>query len=152
MSTSEVFSAMRRAEACRLLVEESSPRAGAGRFRIAAPNLREFLISGLRYVFPGEIGKVARGFRTAQNAPPLEAQLIRQPIEMSIVWPHPDGDTRGLSLKPLYRSAPDAALRDRRLYMWLALTDALRTGDARVRTLAAAEVSKLAMESDHGRG
>jgi hypothetical protein len=71
---------------------------------------------------------------------------------MSIVWPHPDGDTRGLSLKPLYRSAPDAALRDRRLYMWLALTDALRTGDARVRTLAAAEVSKLAMESDHGRG
>ena len=70
---------------------------------------------------------------------------------MPFVWPHADGDTRGLSIKPIFRSAPDAARRDARLFAWLALADALRTGDARVRTLAAAEVSKLIAELDHAR-
>ena len=70
---------------------------------------------------------------------------------MPLVWPHPDGDTRGLSIKPIFRSAPDAARRDPRLFAWLALADALRTGDARVRTLAAAEVGKLVAELDHAR-
>ena len=151
MSASEVFAATKRAATCHLLVERSAPATGAARFRPAVLNLREFLISGLRYVFPAEPGKAARGFRTAQDAPPLAARIVRSPGEMPLVWPHPDGDTRGLSIKPIFRSAPDASRRDARLFAWLALTDALRTGDARVRTLAAAEVGKLVAELDHAR-
>lgn len=151
MSASEVFAATRRAVLCHLLVEQSAPASGAARYRPAVSNLREFLISGIRYVFPTEPGKAARGFRTAQDAPPLAAQIVRPPGEMPLVWPHPDGDTRGLSIKPIFRSAPDAARRDPRLFAWLALADALRTGDARVRTLAAAEVGKLVVALDHAR-
>jgi hypothetical protein len=151
MSASEVFAATRRATSCHLLVEHSVSMAGAARYRPVAPNVREFLISGLRYVFSVEPGKTARGFRTGQDALPLAAQMVRPSGELPLVWPHPDGDTRGLSIKPIFRSAPDAARRDARLYAWLALSDALRTGDARVRTLAAAEVNKLITELDRAR-
>jgi len=105
MSASEVFAATKRAATCHLLIE--APGTGAARYRPVAPNLREFLISGLRYVFPAEPGKASRGFRTAQDAPPLAAQMARPPSEMPLVWPHPDGDTRGLAIKPIFRSASD---------------------------------------------
>jgi hypothetical protein len=151
MSASEVFAATKRAAACHLLVERATFTTGPARYRPAALNLREFLVSGLRYVFPAEPGKATRGFRTAQDAPPLAAQIVRLPGDLPVVWPHPDGDTRGLSIKPFFRSAPDAARRDPRLFAWLALADALRTGDARVRTLATAEIEKLVKELDHAR-
>ena len=151
MSASEVFAATRRASTCRLLIENFEPAGGVDRFRPSVPNLREFLIGGLPYVFPGEQGKAVRGFCTAQDAPPLSTQIIRPQGELPWVWPHPDGDTRGLALKPLYRSVPDAARRDAKLFEWLALADALRAGDARVRTLAAIEIGKLMTHLDHAR-
>ena len=151
MSASEVFAATKRAATCHLLVEQPSPATRAARYRPITPNLREFLISGLRYVFPAEAGRAARGFPTAQDAPPLAALMVRAPGEMPFVCPHPDGNTRGLSIKPIFRSSPEAARRDARLSAWLALVDALRIGDARVRTLAAVEVGKLVAELDHGR-
>ncbi len=53
------------------------------------------------------------------------------------VWPHASGDRRGYALTPLYRSVPDAALKDAELYELLALTDAVRDGRARERKIAA---------------
>ena len=144
ISASETFSATKRLLKCGLVVQ--TPK-----FRPIAGNLREFLTSGLRYVFPSETGKLVRGFVTGQDAAPLAAQLVRLPGEPPLVWPNPDGDVRGISLTPLYRSAPDAARRDARLYAWLALADALRVGDSRVRTLAAAEVAKLATALENAR-
>ena len=88
MSASEVFAATRRATMCRLLVESTERPSGVERFRPSAPHLREFLISGLPYVFPGEPGKAVRGFCTAQDAPPLSTQIIRPPGELPWVWPH----------------------------------------------------------------
>jgi len=49
----------------------------------------------------------------------------------SPVWPWPDGDTRGIALEPLDKTAPIAALRDPVLYEFLALVDAIRDGRAR---------------------
>lgn len=49
---------------------------------------------------------------------------------------------RGLSFSPLYRSAPEAAHRDIKLYELLALADALRGGRARERKLAAELMNK----------
>ena len=53
------------------------------------------------------------------------------------VWAHPAGSAKGPTLSPLYRTAPQAALADPALHRLLALLDALRTGRARERALAA---------------
>ena len=106
-------------------------------------------MSGLRYVFPGEPGKPVRGFRTAQDAPPLVELVVRAPTDLPLVWPHPEGDARGLSLTPLFPTVPAATRKDPKLLEWLALADALRTGDARVRSLAAAEVTKLVVALEY---
>ncbi|RYF43790.1 MAG: MarR family transcriptional regulator, partial [Comamonadaceae bacterium] len=50
---------------------------------------------------------------------------------------HPEGKAKGPTLSPLYRTAPQAALADPSLHRLLALLDALRTGRARERNLAA---------------
>jgi hypothetical protein len=56
------------------------------------------------------------------------------------VWPHPEGEVRGLEFSPLYKSAPNAARKDQKLYEWLALIDAVRGGRARERDLAIKEL------------
>jgi len=149
MSVSEVFAATKRAKVCRLIIEGSS--TGASRYRPIAINLREFLLGGLRYVFPVEPGKATRGFLTAQDAFPLSKHLGRPDSELPLVWPHPEGDTRGFSIEPIFPSAPNAARKDERLSTWLTLSDAIRVGDARVRMLAATEIGKLIENIDHVR-
>lgn len=52
------------------------------------------------------------------------------------VWPHPQGDTRGYELKPLYRSVSAAAIADPKLYGFLAVADALRNGATREKKIA----------------
>jgi hypothetical protein len=52
------------------------------------------------------------------------------------VWPDPHGTVRGETLRPLYKSIPDAARRDEKLYQALSLIDAIRAGRARERALA----------------
>jgi hypothetical protein len=46
------------------------------------------------------------------------------------------GKIRGIALQPLHDSAPEIARRDPSLAERLALVDALRLGDARIRGLA----------------
>ena len=58
------------------------------------------------------------------------------------VWAIDDGDVRGVSVAPLYKTAPIAALRDSCFYAYLALADALRDGRARERKLAEAALHK----------
>jgi hypothetical protein len=102
--------------------------------------LKEFLIHGLRYVFPPEWSGLTRGVPTSYAAPPLKPQFASG--ELVPVWPHPQGTVRGEGLAPLYKSAPNAALRDRHLYEWLALVDAVRAGRARERRLAEREIER----------
>jgi hypothetical protein len=56
------------------------------------------------------------------------------------VWPYAKGDQRGLSLRPLYKTAPAAAQRDERFYELLVLADALREGRIRERKIAETEL------------
>jgi hypothetical protein len=99
--------------------------------------LAEFLIHGVKYVFPAELGNPTRGIPTSYAAPPLNHEFSCSPEELVPVWPDPDGTMRGSAVKPLYHSVPKAAREDAQLYEWLALVDALRTGRARERELAA---------------
>jgi hypothetical protein len=95
----------------------------------------EFLLHGVKYVFPARRGSETRGVPTAWAARPLASELAGMP-ELPPVWPHPTGETRGIALEPLHPIVPDAALRDPALWERLALVDALRAGDARARSLA----------------
>jgi hypothetical protein len=95
--------------------------------------LREFLVHGVRYAFPAQLGAETRGVPTAAALADFKDQL---PADSGAVWPSIEGKQRGASLTPLHEAVPSAALRDHRLHRLLALTDALRMGQARERRIA----------------
>ena len=131
MSASETHASVKRAVASGLAVAPSR-----GEWSPVRPNLLEFVVHGARYVWPATPGPVKRGVPTAFGAEPLASQLAVVAGEAP-VWAHPQGQAKGPTLSPLYRTAPQAALADPALHRLLALLDALRTGRARERTLAA---------------
>lgn len=136
ISQSEVHAAVRRAVAARLMTEAAS---GAGRPVRAA--LLEFLVHGVKYAFAPERGELTRGVPTGYAAPPLD-QSITGSSEPPPVWPYAEGKVRGYAFAPLYRTVPEAALRDPALYELLALVDAIRDGRARERNLARQALEK----------
>jgi hypothetical protein len=121
---------------------ERSTEAGLfnqGRREVDRPSLAEFLVHGLRYVFPAKWGGEARGIPTAWAAPPLSRQLSHSGAHPP-VWPDPHGKVFGVALSPLDPRVPDAIRLDERLWEMLALVDAIRIGGARERSLAAKEL------------
>jgi hypothetical protein len=98
-------------------------------------NLTEFVQHGLKYVFPAKLSAPQRGVATGFAAPMLDGQLVSSGADI-YVWPHADGNQRGSSIAPLYKSVPEAALKDERLYEMLALVDAIRLGNQREANLA----------------
>jgi hypothetical protein len=105
------------------------------------PAVREFVIHGLKYAFPAVLGPISRGIPTGAAGPTL-SQVLSPSSDGPLVWPQASGTTRGPSICPLYERASDAASRDLALYDVLTLIDALRSGDARDRELATAELLK----------
>ena len=104
-------------------------------------NLEEFLLHGIQYVFIAEHGELNRGMPTAYAAAPMAVHFVAD-NEPPPIWPDPEGEVRGESFTPLYRSAPIAAQKDAKLYELLVLVDALRGGRARERDIAARELKK----------
>jgi hypothetical protein len=131
MSQSEVSQSVARSQFANLLY-------GNGK-QVMKSALLEFLEFGLTYVFPQKPGAIVRGIATAHSASPL-ARIIES--TESFVWPYAKGNQRGQSIIPLYRSVPEAALKDSKLYELLALTDALRVGKAREKIIAIEELKK----------
>jgi hypothetical protein len=108
----------------------------AKRRRIKASQAEEFLVHAVKYVFPAVLGGETRGIPTAWAAAPLASELA-PPSDLPPVWPDALGHERGIALQPLHDAAAEIARRDPALGERLALVDALRLGDARVRGLAA---------------
>jgi len=102
-------------------------------------SLMEFLESGIAYVFPQRPGAIVRGIATSHSASPLKEQIKS---DENFVWPSARGKMKGQAITPLYKSAPDAALKDSILHEMLALVDAIRVGNAREKKLAVAELRK----------
>lgn len=128
--------------------------ASAGLYRPVAKEvdkraLEEFLVHGVRYVFPPKWGGESRGIPTAWAAPPLSDELAHAGNNPP-VWPDPHGKARGIALEPLDSHAPEAARRDEELARLLALVDALRIGGARERSLAAKQLKKRLRRSGSG--
>jgi len=147
MSASQVFRSVDRAETARLLNPPTvPPPPGFGEEvpRIwmwpSNKNLKEFLIHGVKYAFPAERAGSTRGVPTAGAAAPLK-QYFPQDFPLPPVWPYAGGSVRGIEFSPLYKNAPQAALRDSKLYELLALVDAIREGRAREREIAIRELT-----------
>lgn len=101
----------------------------------------ESLVHAVKYLFPPELNGETRGVPTAWAAPPLADELAPQ-SDLPPVWPDPDGRQRGMALTPLHPAAPALARSDPELAERLALIDAIRMGDARIRSLAAKLLSQ----------
>lgn len=102
--------------------------------------LRDFLIYGLKYIFPPQIGTAVRGISTAHSASP-----IREHITIgndNYVWPYYKGTKRGFSIAPLYENIPKFIENDPGLYEYLVIVDALRVGKAREIEIAIEELDK----------
>lgn len=101
-------------------------------------NLVEFVHHGLKYAFPVKPGAPERGIATGFAAPMLKGQIVSAGADI-YVWPYAEGQQRGLSVEPLFKSVPKASLNDERLYELLALIDAIRLGNQREANLAKAK-------------
>ena len=136
MSASEVHQACQRTAEVRLL---AYIQEGRQKKRIVnRRGLEEFLTHGLKYVFPPKRGKETMGIPTSYGAPFFPPQSAQE--QLPPVWPHPDGEVRGVEFAPIYRSAPKAALKDSKLYELLAIVDAIRGRQAGVRAVAIGEL------------
>jgi hypothetical protein len=135
MSPAEVHAAAKRAIAARLAIKDSDN---------IWPNistLEEFVCHGIQYVFVPERGGLVRGMATAHAAAPLVAHFVPD-NEPPPVWPDAEGEIRGESFSPLYKSVPVAAKNDPALYQLLVLVDAIRGGRARERDIAKKELKR----------
>jgi len=102
--------------------------------RVSRLALFELISHAVKYVYPVSLGPIERGMPTAHSASPLR-ELLNENEDM-VVWPNPEGEVRGESVIPLYKTAPYAAQKDAKLYEALVLVDALRIGRARERNIA----------------
>ena len=100
----------------------------------------------MRYAYPPEIGGITRGVPTAGSHPVFQEEFSFSPQE-NYVWPYAEGTQRGMSLSPLYKSAPQAANKDPLLYTAMALVDALRLGSKREMDFAKRRLKELLKEN-----
>ena len=103
--------------------------------------LGEFILAGVRYAFPVLRGPLTEGVPTAYSTAPLAA--VVDAIDV-VVWPAPQalGRVRGFSLTPLYSRAPLLVERSPETYRLVSIIDAFRLGDARIRSMARAELER----------
>lgn len=144
ISSSEAHASVKRALQSRLMYRIGDAPASV---RVARENLLEFLIHGLKYVFPAERAGVTRGMPTAHAAPVLKGHFVQAGQQLPPVWPDSAGDVRGEAFKPLYKAAVKAAADDPDLYAALSLVDAIRGGSARERDLASRLLEDLIMRA-----
>jgi hypothetical protein len=131
LSKSEVSNVLAR------LADSGLGRQRSGEpFSVNSRALNEFLVHGVRYVFPARMKELTRGIVTGLTAPVFNKQILHTAADHTPVWPDPKGDVSGPAVEPLYRTVPMAVKRDTLLYELLALVDSIRIGLPRERNLA----------------
>ena len=112
----------------------------ADKKRVNKLALRDFLIYGLKYIFPPQPGSSTRGIATAHSAPPVN-QHIAESGE-NYVWKYYKGTKRGNSIVPLYDKIPKIIENQPELYEFLTIIDSLRIGKKREIEIAIEELDK----------
>jgi DNA-binding Lrp family transcriptional regulator len=139
----EIASALQISEGEVSFAMERNLTAGlvsADKTRVNKLALRDFLIYGLKYVFPPQIGATTRGIATAFSAYPVNQHIAES--KEHFVWKYYKGTKRGNSIAPLYDKIPKFIETQPELYEFLAIIDTLRIGKAREIEIAIQELNK----------
>lgn len=106
-------------------------------------SLLEFLLHGLKYVFPQIPGGLIRGTPTAHSHPFMKKYFHS---EANYVWSDVNGDIIGQAIKPFYERQPEAAKQDEEFYLLLALVDTIRVGRVRETKIAVDELRRIILQ------
>ena len=98
ISPSEVSEALNRCKIAKLI--DSKKR------KVNINSFTEFLVYGLKYVFPTEPRAIVKGIPTAHSASPIKEHISSSEI---YVWPYAKGTIRGQAIEPLYKTLPEIA-------------------------------------------
>lgn len=131
ISASEISESLNRSAIAGLIARDKK--------RLMKLALLDFLVHGLRYVYPQKPGAIVRGIVTAHSALPLSTAIASNEL---YVWPYAEGNVRGQMIEPLHPKVPEACLKDPLFYELMTLCDALRVGRAREKNLAIEELKK----------
>lgn len=137
ISKSEVSNALNRCTKVGLLKQDRTTHYPCANVKA----LSEFIVYGLKYVFPAEMKEVTRGIPTSFAAPVLSDKIMTAG-ELIYVWPDAEGKKKGQAVVPLCKSIARAVTRDQLLYEYLALVDAIRLGNPREVEVAVTELHK----------
>jgi len=96
----------------------------------------EFLIHGLKYVFPQIMGPLTLGIATGLSCLKHQEAFANGAEGDVYVWPSIDGKIRGQMIQPLYDGLAKAALKDQKFYEMMSAIEILRMGRARERSFA----------------
>ena len=102
-------------------------------------NLLDFLIHGMKYVFPARAGILTRGIPTAHSHPFMHAFISSK---QAYVWPAASGTVLGQAVEPFYANQVKAVTKDEELYQLLALLDVIRVGKLREKAVAEKELKE----------
>jgi hypothetical protein len=132
ISPSEVSEALNRCKIAKLIDSKKK--------KVHINSFKEFLIYGLKYVFPVEPGSMVRGIPTAHSAAPIN-EHISQGVDI-YVWPYAKGNRRGQAIEPLYKKLPIVVQEDTLFYELLVIIDTIRVGRRREINFAIEELEK----------
>lgn len=132
ISTSEISEVLNR---CRIagLIDSKKRKVNVNSFM-------EFLVYGLKYVFPTEPGAIVKGIPTAHSASPISEHISSG--NDVYVWSSAKGTHRGQAIEPLIKSIPQIVKEDRLFYELLAIMDTIRVGKTREINIAKEELEK----------
>lgn len=132
ISASEVSEALERCRIAKLVDRNKQ--------KVNIMALEEFLIYGLKYVFPVLPDSIVRGIPTAFSASPIKEQISQG--KEKYVWAYNKGKERGQGIEPLYWTVPEIINDDTELYELLVIADTLRIGKIRETEIATSELKK----------
>lgn len=101
--------------------------------------LKDFLIYGIRCVYPAQRGGIVRGFPTSIAALPMSTHMDVAALSWPPVWKSIKGSKQGYEIVPLFQNV-EFIIADKPLYEFLALVDVLREGPPRERKIAIDEL------------
>lgn len=132
ISPSEVSEALNRCKIAKLI--DSKKR------QVNINSFTEFLVYGLKYVFPTEPGAIVKGIPTAHSASPIKEHISSD--NDVYVWANAKGTHRGQAIEPLYKTLPNIVQEDKFFYELLTIVDTIRVGRVREIQIAIEELRK----------
>jgi len=137
ISPSEVSEALNRCKIAGLI--DSKKR------KVNSNSFYEFIVYGLKYVFPAEPGAMVKGIPTAHSASPVKEHIAAGTDVY--VWPYAKGAQRGQAIAPLYKTLPQVVQEGDIFYELLALVDTFRVGRVREVNIAREELKNRLLDA-----